>query len=146
MSIGARRLCAWLVGAVCLVAVIALVIIAIFDLQVGDGTSSVIGGITALIGLAISVITLLMNPANVASRSPARLAKIRARGRGTIAAGGDIRGNAIGKRAKVAGPMSPAPSSRGSSTRERDITAKGAGATGAGGDIVDNAIGEDSER
>ena len=150
MSVRSRRVSAWLIGAACLVAVVALVLTAIFNLEVGDRTASVIVGVTALVGLALSVITLLKTPSDVHDGQPgARRSTVRSQGRRAIAAGGDIRGNAIGKAAKViARPDLPATSSSddSQSMSGRDISATGTGALSAGGNIVDNAIGENSER
>jgi hypothetical protein len=120
--------------------IIGLVVTAVLDLQVGDSTASVVAAVAAVVGLAISVVTLILNSAK-RSANPAR---VRSRGRGAIAAGGSIRGNAIGKDAKVTGPVSSAPPPP--APRRGDVSARGTGAMGAGGDIADNAIGEGSER
>lgn len=146
MSVGMRRVCAWLIGAVCLLVVIALVTVASIDREVGESVSILISGVTALIGLAVSVVTLLMNPTTATQTPVGRIARIRARGQGSIAAGGDIRGNAIGKGSKVTDPTHAVPATRRSAAPERDVVTKGTGALSAGGDIVDNALGEDSER
>lgn len=147
MSIGTRRVCSWLVATLCLVIIIALIITAFFDLQIGDSTSNVIVGVTAVIGLAISAISLIMNPTNTPTESSAPLpVRIRSKGRGAVAAGGSIRGNAFGKNAKVIGPISTSPSTTTPVPQGSDVSAHGSGAMSAADDIADNAIGEDSER
>jgi hypothetical protein len=147
MSVGTRRVCAWMVGTLCLIIIVGLIVTAVFDLQIGDSTSSVIIGVTAVIGLAISTITLIMNSANTPTGSSAAMpARIRSKGRGALAAGGSIRGNALGKNAKVIGPMSAAPPTAAPATPGSDVSARGTGAMSAGGDIADNAVGEESER
>ena len=149
MSVRARRICAWLVGSACLAAIVALVLTAILDLEIGDRTSSVVAGVTALVGLALSVITLLRSPnsAQGGLLGPGR-ATVRSRGRRAIAAGGHIRGNAIGKGSKVTGSDIAAGSysDEARSIPDREVSAQGTESLSAGGDIVDNAIGEDSER
>ncbi|MEU5520820.1 hypothetical protein ACIQCD_18915 [Streptomyces sp. NPDC093250] len=141
MSTGARRIVAWLVGAVCLAVVIWLVVTAVLDLPTGDSTASVVGAVVAVIGLGLSGITLLRTSGSTGP-GPVR---VRARGTGTIAAGGDVRGNAVGARAKVTGATGTPAGGR-PARGERDVRARGTGAIGAGGDIADNALGEDSER
>ncbi|MET9872219.1 hypothetical protein ABZZ16_40080 [Streptomyces sp. NPDC006386] len=146
MSTGARRIVAWLVGAVCLAVVVWLVVTAVLDLPTGDSTASVIAAVVAVIGLGLSGITLLRTPGSTGSApGGGRTLRVLARGRGSIAAGGDVRGNAVGARAKVSGPAGPSAGGR-PARGVRDVGARGTGAIGAGGDIVDNAIGEDSER
>jgi len=146
VSTGARRIVAWLVGTVCMAVVIWLVVTAALDLPTGDSTASVVAAIVAVVGLGLSGITLLRNPGRTGSGpGGGRNVRVRARGKGSMAAGGDLRGNAVGARAKVSGatgtPAVGRPARGG-----HDVGARGAGALGAGGDIVDNAIGEDSER
>ncbi|MEU0204218.1 MULTISPECIES: hypothetical protein [unclassified Streptomyces] len=145
MSTGARRIVAWLVGAVCLAVVVWLVVTAVLDLPTGDSTASVIAAVVAVIGLGLSGITLLRTPGSTGSAPGGRTVRVLARGRSSIAAGGDVRGNAVGARAKVSGPAGPTAGGR-PARGVRDVDARGAGAIGAGGDIVDNAVGEDSER
>jgi hypothetical protein len=146
MSVGTRRICAWLVGTLSLLVVVALIVAAAFNLQVGDSTSSVIVGITAVIGFAISTITLITNSTKSPVRSSAMVTRIRSKGDGALAVGGSIRGNAIGKNSKVAGPASTSPSTAAPSSRGFDVRARGTGAMSAGGDMADNAMGEGSER
>ena len=142
MSTKARRIAAWLVGAISLGVIVALIITAVFDPQNGDRTASVIAGVVAVIGLALSAITLIMSRASGGPQPPR--GQVWSKGRGAIAAGGNVSGNAIGKNAKVTAPSSgPASPSRG---QRSDVEAEGSGAIGAGGDITDNAIGEGSER
>jgi hypothetical protein len=89
VSVGTRRVCAWLVGTVCLIMVVALIVTAVFDLKIGDSTSSVVAGVAAVIGLAISAITLIMNSANTPTGSSAAMpGRIMSKGRGALAAGG----------------------------------------------------------
>ncbi|MFE7902022.1 hypothetical protein ACFU3E_31885 [Streptomyces sp. NPDC057424] len=146
MSTGARRIVAWLVGAVCLAVVSWLVVTAVLDLPTGDSTASVVAAVVAVIGLGLSGITLLRTPGSTGSGpGSGRTLRVRARGRGSIAAGGDVRGNAVGARAKVTGATG-GPAGDRPGRGERDVSARGTGAIGAGGNIVDNAIGEDSER
>jgi hypothetical protein len=142
LSTKVRRLAAWVVGVISLGVIVALIVTAVFDLQKGDSTASVTAGVVAVVGLAISAITLIMSRAP-GGPPPAR-AQVRSKGRGAIAAGGNVSGNAIGKDAKVTGlSIGPATRSRG---ERSDVAAEGSGAISAGGDITDNAIGEGSER
>ncbi|NKQ24137.1 hypothetical protein [Streptomyces galbus] len=147
MSTEARRIAAWSVGAVCLAVVIWLVATAVFDLPRGDSTASVVGAVVGVIGLALSAATLLTNPAATGTWSRGRrISKVRAHGRGSIAAGGDVRGNAIGARSKVTGPAIAPANHRPAGRGTHDVSARGTGALGAAGDITDNAIGEGSEQ
>jgi hypothetical protein len=144
MSVKARRVWAWVVGTLCLIIILGLIVTAVLDLQLGDSTSSVIAGIAAVIGLAISMITLIINWSSAPTGSPSAVhARIRSKGRGALAAGGSIRGNAIGKDTRVTGP-STSPSA--SAPQGVDVSARGTGAMSSGGDIADNAMGEGAER
>ncbi|GAA1937482.1 hypothetical protein [Amycolatopsis minnesotensis] len=145
MSARVRRICAWSVGIVSSLVIIALIITAVLDLQVGDSTSSVIAGVAAVIGLAVSVITLIRTsvPVEPPTATPAQ---VHSRGRGAIAAGGSIRGNAIGKNAKATGASSSSTPAASPTPLRTDVSAEGLRALSAGGDIVDNAIGDGSER
>ncbi|MFE2534709.1 hypothetical protein [Streptomyces sp. NPDC059371] len=145
MSAGVRRVLAWIVGGVCLTAIVGLVAVAVLDLDEGDRTASVVGAVVAVIGLALSVIILLMTPAGGTQSANV----VRAQGRGALAAGRSVQGNAIGKGAKVTIAPTPPPAPPAGAAPpagRRDVTARGEGAVSAGEDIVDNAIGEDSER
>lgn len=148
MSVRARRVCAWLVGAACLVAIIVLGLTAVLDLATGVQTASVASGVVALIGLATSVITLLATSGTASDRRRTSSLSVRSRGRGAVAAGGDVRGNVVGRGARMSSPPHTAgpPATAGPAVTERNVSARGTGALGAAGDIVDNAIGEDSER
>jgi hypothetical protein len=146
MSVGTRRVWAWLVGTLCVILIVGLIVTAVFDLRIVDSTSSVIVGVTAFIGVAISTITLITDSAKSSSGSPAIPARIRSKGRGALAAGGSISRNAIGKNAKVTGPVSPSPVVAAPAPQRSDVKARGTGAMSAGDDIADNAIGEGSER
>lgn len=144
MSTGARRIVAWSVGAVCSAVVVCLVVTAALDLPVADSTASVVAAVVAVIGLGLSGITLLRDRGS-SGPGGGRTVRVRARGRGSIAAGGDLRGNAIGARSTVTGAAGPPAGGR-AARGGQDVSARGEGAVGAGGDIVDNAMGEDSER
>lgn len=142
MSAKVRRICAWSVGIASSLVIISLIITAVLDLQVGDNAASVIAGVAAVVGLAISVITLIRDSGPLAATS----ARVRSKGRGAIAAGGSIRGNAIGKNAKATGAPNSSIQAASSSSPRTDVSAEGREALSAGGDIADNAIGEGGER
>ncbi|MEU5328748.1 MULTISPECIES: hypothetical protein [Streptomyces] len=142
MSSTARRVIAWSVGAVCLATVIWLVAAASLDLRTGDSAASVVAAVVAVIGLALSVVTLLRTPGGT---TPATRRSVRVRGRGAVGAGGDVRDNAFGPGAKVTGAPTPA-SVRPAGAASPDVDVRGRGAVGAGGDVAGNALGEDSER
>lgn len=142
MSTRGRRVCAWIVGAVCLLTILGLIAAALFDLHIGDSTASVVAGVAAVIGLAISVIGLITNGASTGSGSGRT---VRAHGRRAVAAGGSIRGNAFGRGSRATGPASD-PAAEQTPAGQQDVSARGTEAMSAGGDIADNAVGEDSER
>ena len=139
MSTTLRGAIAWVVAVVCSLVVSGLIVAAILNLEIADHIASVFAGAAALIGLAISIVTLV--------RSPAAARTVRAQGQRSIAAGGDIRRNAIGDRSK-ASSLGPAPTQTTASPSSAlpDVQAQGDNAISAGGDITDNAIGEASER
>ncbi|MEU1404795.1 hypothetical protein ABZ471_20910 [Streptomyces sp. NPDC005728] len=145
MSAGVRRALAWAVGVICLVVIVGLVIAAGLDLRVADGTASVVSAVVAVIGLALSVITLLVTPANAGPA--ATTVAVRARGRRSLSVAGDVQGSAIGDRSKVIGPSTPSspPAQSPGAPVRHDVSASG-GATAVGGNMVDSALGEDSER
>ncbi|MFF9374275.1 hypothetical protein ACF1BB_07005 [Streptomyces griseoluteus] len=142
MSTTARRIIAWSVGAVCLVVAVWLVVLAYLDLRAADSTANLVAAVVAVLGLGLSVLTLLMIPGGtitVARRS------VRVQGRGAIWAGSDVRDNALGTGARVTGAPTPA-SGCPSGPAIPDVDVRGHGAVGAGGDVTRNAMGEDSER
>lgn len=108
VSTGARRIVAWSVGAVCSAVVICLVVTAAVDLPVADSTASVVAAVVAVIGLGLSGITLLRDRGS-SGPGGGRTVRVRARGSGSIAAGGDLRGNAIGARSTATGAAGPRP-------------------------------------
>ncbi|WP_159327640.1 hypothetical protein [Streptomyces tendae] len=142
VSATARRVFVWAVAAVCLAVVVWLVVAASLDLPTGDSTASVVAAVVAVIGLALSVVTLLRTPGGTA---PAARRSVRVRGRGAVGAGGDVRDNAFGPGARVTGAPTPA-SRRPAGAADSDVDVRGRGSVGAGGDVAGNALGEDSER
>ncbi|MFF7888943.1 hypothetical protein ACH40F_51530 [Streptomyces sp. NPDC020794] len=144
MSAGVRRTLAWIVGVLCLAVIVVLLASAVFDLKVADQTASVVGAVVAVIGLALSVITLLVTSAGGGHASPT--VTVRAGGQGSLAVAGDMQRNAMGDRSKITGsPTAPAPPAQSPGVPHgRDVSASG-GATAVGGNMADNAIGDDSE-
>lgn len=140
MSSTYRRACAWAIGALSVAVVVAFGIASVLDLDVADHAASVAVAITAVLGVAASSIDLLRTRHGGADGRDAT--EVCARGKGALAAGGDVRGNAIG-----AGSSVTSPTSVGRLERERPAgraTADGDGSIAATGDIVDNAIGSRS--
>ncbi|MFJ8884514.1 hypothetical protein ACIRJR_14065 [Streptomyces sp. NPDC102402] len=135
---GAARVVVWVVAVVAGVVSAGLIVALVVDPDMADRTAGVTGAIVGLAAFVLSVLTLLRSPG---TGSGGR--RVRA-GRGGIAAGGNITGNAIGDRSKVIGsptPSGPAPAG-GQGT---DVQA-GRDGIAAGGNITDNAVGDGSER
>ncbi|MGW7449878.1 hypothetical protein [Streptomyces sp. NPDC054787] len=147
----------WVAGGVCGLVAVGLVMVAVFvDLDTGDRTASIAG---AVIGLAGCLLSVYFGTRGSASGSGA----VRARGRGAVAAGGSVSGNAVGKNAKVTrtanpsapapaapapaapAPAAPAPAAPAPAVSQPEVTARGAGAVAAGTDVTHNAIGEGSQ-
>lgn len=135
-----RRRVMWAVAALCGVAGVGLILVAVLvDLDTADRTASVVGAVVALVGLALSTYSLLQVPANAGGTTTAH-------GRGAIAASGSVSGNAIGARSKVsAAPPAPGAPQTNSVSLSPQVDSRGEGAVAAGGDISGNAIGDDSE-
>ncbi|MFF8269503.1 hypothetical protein ACF059_19235 [Streptomyces sp. NPDC016562] len=130
----------WVAGGVCGLVAVGLVMVAVFvDLDTGDRTASIAG---AVIGLAGCLLSIYFGTRGSASGSGA----VRARGRGAVAAGGSVSGNAVGKNAKVTRTANPsAPAAPAPAVTQPEVTARGAGAVAAGTDVTHNAIGEGSQ-
>ncbi|GAA2290905.1 hypothetical protein GCM10010415_73340 [Streptomyces atrovirens] len=137
-----RRRVMWAVAVLCGVIGVGLVLMAVLvDLDTADRTASVVGAVVALVGLVMSAYALLQAPANAGGVT-------RAYGRGAVAAGGSVSGNAIGARSKVtagSSPATPAVPPTNSITSALHVEARGDGAVASGGDVSGNAIGDDSE-
>lgn len=135
---GAARFALWAAAVVAGVVSLGLIGVAVMvDLDTADRVASVAGAVVALVGLFVAVVALTQPSSGRGMR------RVRT-GRGGVAAGGDMGGNAIGDRSKVTSPRR-AP---GSAMRRRgaDDVIAGRGGVASGGDMRDNAIGDDSER
>ncbi|MFI0879614.1 hypothetical protein ACH4TM_35200 [Streptomyces parvus] len=133
---------------VCAVAVVAgvvsagLIVALVVNPDMADRTASVTGAVVGLAAFVLALITLVHNPTTSPGTGSGRR-RVRA-GRGGIAAGGNIAGNAIGNRSKVVGSPTPARPAT-ASGQNADVRAARDGLA-AGGNVTDNAIGDDSER
>lgn len=114
-----------------------LAIVACVDLDRGDKIASVVGAITAVAALCISVWQLLRKP-------KAALPKVVASGEGAIAAGGNVTGNAIGNHSSVTGIAVPSGASP--PTPPANVHAHGDRSVASANSIENNAIGEYSRR
>lgn len=120
-------------------AAVGMVLMAVFaDPDTTERTVGVVGAVLAMGGLLVSVIVLIRS---TVGGSPGGR-RVRG-GRGSIVAGGNITGSAIGNNSKVTGPHTT-PSSAG--RRNADDVRAGRDGIATGGDITDSALGEGSER
>ncbi|MCX5610068.1 hypothetical protein OHB39_21155 [Streptomyces sp. NBC_00047] len=131
----------WVVAVLAGVLAVGLIgVAALVDLETGDRTASIVGAVVSLAGLVVAVIALAQTSSGSGSGGGRR---VRA-GRGGVAAGGDLTGNAIGRGSTVVGPQS-ATRAGGLRGRAADVYA-GRDGVAAAGDVRDNALGDDSER
>jgi hypothetical protein len=130
----------WAVAGVCGLTAVGLVVVAVLvDLDTGDRVASIVGAIVGLMGCALSVY-FGMRQAGGGDIT------VRARGRGAVAAGEDVAGNAVGKNSKVTRTATPpAPAHMPPTPLRHQVTAHGSGTVAAGGNTTGNAIGEASE-
>ncbi|MEU9085448.1 hypothetical protein [Streptomyces sp. NPDC048357] len=146
---GNRRKAMWAVAALCGVTAIGLVVFAAFNLDSADKTASVVAAAAAVADLALATYVVLQALGDTGAGG------VRARGKGAIAAGGSISGNAIGARSKVEAPAAPtAPAAPAAppatpaaspAAAPPQAEAYGDGAVAAAGDVSGNALGDDSE-
>ncbi|MET8684287.1 hypothetical protein ABZV77_08735 [Streptomyces sp. NPDC004732] len=147
---GRRRGLVWGVAVVGAVAAVGLTLVAVLvDLDTADRVASLVGAVAGLAGLGFSAYALAQPGGGSGSASHG---VVRARGRGAVAAGGDVTGNAFGADSKTfngrAGtrartqPQSPTP---GTSNSGGHVSARGDGAVTAEGDVRGNAFGDGSE-
>ncbi|MFG2631714.1 hypothetical protein [Streptomyces sp. NPDC048473] len=137
--LGAARIGVWVVAVVAGVVSVGLIVALVVKPDMADRSASVTGAIVGLAAFVLSVITLVRSPGT--SSGGGR--RVRT-GRGGIAAGGNITGNAIGNRSRVVAPSTPAaPAPAGG--QDADVRA-GRDGIAAGGEVRDNALGDDSER
>ncbi|GGS31110.1 hypothetical protein Snoj_35750 [Streptomyces nojiriensis] len=137
---GPQRVAVWVVALVAGAAAVGLIGVAVLvDLDTGDRTASIVGAVVSLAGLAVSVVALVRTSSSAGSGGR----RVRA-GRGGVAAGGDVIGNAIGDGSEVVGRLNP-PAPGGRRGLAADVEA-GRDGVAAAGDVRDNAIGDNSER
>lgn len=137
---------AWLVAGVCGIAAVGLVAVTVLvDLDTGDRLASVTGSVVALVVAAVSVVVGVRQGGGAADAGTDAGGGVRAHGRGAVAAGGNVSGNAVGARSRVARRASAPPTSTPVAASQPQVTASGRGAVAAGGDVAGNAIGNGSE-
>jgi hypothetical protein len=121
-------------------ATVGLALVAVFaDPDTTERTVGMVGAVGSLVGLLVSVIALFRSTGG----GPTGGRRVRG-GRGSVVAGGNITGSAIGTSSKVTGPHTT-PSSTAARRNADDVRA-GRDGIAAGGDITDSALGEGSER
>lgn len=117
-----------------------LILLAVFaDPDTTERTVGVLGAVVGMVSFLVSVIALFRSTGG----GPTGGRRVRG-GRGSVVAGGNITGSAIGNNSKVTGPHT-APSSTAARRNADDVRA-GRDGIAAGGDITDSALGEGSER
>jgi hypothetical protein len=138
-----RRI-SWIVGAaICGSTAVGLVVLATFDLPTADRAGSVVGAVVTLFGTLFSIVQAGESKTS-ATPVVRRVIKVRATGRRSIAAGGDVAENAIGGGAVVITRGSDR-SGQASGGTDIDVRTQGPGSIGAGGDIIGNALGGDTD-
>ncbi|MFJ4792631.1 hypothetical protein [Kitasatospora purpeofusca] len=135
-----------LVG-LCAAGVAGLVLVAVLvDLDTADRVASVVGAVVALIGLVLALWQLQ------GSSSPGARTKVRGGRKGSVTAGRDMIGNAIGEGSRATGaPVVPAPGPQpgvpqpGVPAGGTEVVGGGKGSVTAGRDMIGNAIGARSQ-
>ncbi|MEU2608818.1 hypothetical protein [Streptomyces albus] len=135
----------WGTAVVSAVAAVGLAAVAwLGNLDTAGQAASVVGAVVGLAGLVVSVFTLA-RPANGGAAVGTR---VRA-GQGSVAAGGDISGSAVGAGSQVVGPPSPSPAPSPAPGNPpaggSDVRARRDGVA-AGRNITDSALGDNSHR
>ncbi len=121
-------------------ATVGLALVAVLaDPDTTERTVGVMGAVGTLVGLLVSVIALFRGAGGGSTGGR----RVRG-GRGSVVAGGNITGSAIGNNSKVTGPHTT--SSHTAARRNTDDVRAGRDGIAAGGDITDSALGEGSER
>lgn len=137
---GTARVWVSVTAAVTGLATVGLALVAVFaNPDTTERTVGLVGAVVALLGLLVSVISLFRST----SGGPTAGRRVRG-GRGSVVAGGNITGSAIGTNSKVTGPHTT-PSSTAPRQNADDVRA-GRDGIAAGGDITDSALGDGSER
>ncbi|MEU2554663.1 hypothetical protein ABZ589_23810 [Streptomyces sp. NPDC013313] len=134
----------WWVGLFTGLALLALTVVAFgAGLEVADQVGGVTGGVFGAGSFALSIVSALaLRTPPTTSHRPS----IKASGPGSIAAGGDATGNAIGARSVVTGRTAPASTPTPSPRRPASDLEATDGGLAAGGNAHDNATGTDSRR
>lgn len=143
LSRGALWAVRGVVVAAALTVVGLLMVLFLADLDAGDKVASIVGAVLAGAGLVVAMLSL------VRDNTPPVGHEVRA-GQGSVAAGGNITGSALGARSRV----STQPSDRaatdgavgavGPPTGSRSVIAD-SGGIAAGGDITGSALGDGSQ-
>ncbi len=122
------------------VATVGLTLLAAFaDPNTTEQTVGVVGAVVGMVSLLVSVIALFRSTGGGSTSGR----RVRG-GRGSVVAGGNISGSAIGSNSKVTGPRTT-PNGIAARRNADDVRA-GRDGIAAGGDITDSAIGDGSER
>lgn len=116
--------------------VAALLVITFLDLDRGNKVATVVAGIVAVITLALSTMQVL--------RDSKKRGRMIAATNGSVAAGGNVRGNAFGDKSVVT--MTADSSVPSSPVAEVDVLSEGGSSIAAAGSVEDNAFGRDSRR
>lgn len=116
--------------------VAALLVITFLDLDRGNKVATVVAGIVAVITLALSTMQVL--------RDSKKRGRTIAATNGSVAAGGNVRGNAFGDKSVVT--MTADSSVPSSPVAEVDVLSEGGSSIAAAGSVEDNAFGRDSRR
>ncbi|MEU7584339.1 hypothetical protein AB0B50_42930 [Streptomyces sp. NPDC041068] len=134
---GTRRAVMWTVAVVGALVAVGLTLVAVLvDLDTADRAASVVGAVTGLVALGFSAYALAKPGGGH------EVHVVRARGRGAVAARGDVSGNAFGERSRaVGGPQPPS----GRRSPGGTVSARGDGAVASDGSVRGNAFGDGSE-
>ncbi|MEV5979801.1 hypothetical protein [Streptomyces sp. NPDC052114] len=138
---GTRRAVMWTVAVAGALAALGLTLVAVLvDLDTADRAASLVGAVAGLAGLGFSA-HALTRPGGGGGGGAHVV--VRARGRGAVAARGDVTGNAFGDSSRAVGGQPP--SSGGAGSPGGTVSARGEGAVASGGDVRGNAFGDGSE-
>ncbi|MEU6826226.1 hypothetical protein ABZ921_36910 [Streptomyces atriruber] len=151
-----RRGVAWGVAVAGAAAAVGLTLVALLvDLDTADRVASLVGAVAGLAGLGFSAYALVQpdgsgsGGGNGSGNGGGSARVVRARGRGAVAAGGDVTGNAFGASSRTVngrpGPQPPTPRPSTPGSVGGHVSARGDGAVAAEGDVRGNAFGDGSE-
>lgn len=142
-SVRRARLVAWGALVVGVLGALIAIIVILARVPAEDSAVRLIPAIISGISLVLSAVVFLANRSPAAAPENAPLS-VSAAGSGSVAAGLNAIGNAVGENSIASDRRRSIPRPKETPQRAVNVTASGKGAVAAGGDVSGNALGKDS--